>query len=145
MRQRHIGPCTKCTPPALMHCSCKKCQPMLNCLLYALMHAWVCCLSSTCAFSICSFVPFSLRCSTVRKDAHGALPTKSSVSCSCCSSNFSCSNFSWSSNFDTDAPSNSIAVFADVQSSAPDSLPAAAEFVIFAAALEITSILPTLL
>ena len=48
-------------------------------------------------------------------------------------------------NFDTDAPNNSIAVFADVQSSAPVSSPAAAEFVIFAAALEITSILPTLM
>ena len=67
MCQRHIGPCTKCILSSLMHCSCKKCLPMLNSLLYALMHAWVCRLSSSCTFSNCSFVPFSLRCSTVRR------------------------------------------------------------------------------
>ena len=47
-------------------------------------------------------------------------------------------------NFDTDAPNNSIAVFANVQIPAPVNSPAAAEFVI-AVALEIISILPTLL
>ena len=128
MRQRHLAP----------NVSSHRRLPMLNCLLYALMHAWVCCLSSSCAFSICSFVPFSQECSNVRKDMRGALPIKSSVWCSCCS----CSNLSWSSlvprsqnclssrfaavsmmrldsmlslvnlfaNFDTDAPNNSIAV-----------------------------------
>ena len=60
MCQRHVGPCPKRILPSLMHCSCKKCLPMLNCLLYALMHAWVYCLSSSCAFSICFFVPLSL-------------------------------------------------------------------------------------
>ena len=48
-------------------------------------------------------------------------------------------------NFDTDAPNNSIAVFANVQLSALVNSPAAAEFVIFAAALGFISILPTLI
>ena len=47
-------------------------------------------------------------------------------------------------NFDTDAPNNSIAVFANVQISALVNSLAPVEFVIFAAALEIISILPTL-
>ena len=55
MRQRHIGPCTKCILPSLrnprisdMHqldacsrCSRNKCVPMSNCLSHALMHACV--------------------------------------------------------------------------------------------------------
>ena len=45
-------------------------------------------------------------------------------------------------NFDTDAPNNSSAVFSNVQISAPIDSPAAAEFVIFAAAHDIISILP---
>ena len=73
IRQRHIGPCTRCTLPSFsnsrisgMHqldactgCSCKKCLPMVNCLLYALMHACVYCLSLSCNFSIWYFERFS--------------------------------------------------------------------------------------
>ena len=65
-------------------CSCKKCLPMLKCLLCALMHDCVYCHASFCASSICSFVPFSPGSSNVRKDMHGALPIKSSVWCFCC-------------------------------------------------------------
>ena len=142
MRQRHIGPCPKRILPSLMHCSCKKCLPMLNCLLYAVMHAWVCAVSLRLALSQFAF-SFTSRCKciNVRKSMHGAVPIKSSVWCSCCS----CSNLSWSSlvpksqnclsscfavmtmmrlesmlklvnlfaNFGTGAPNNSIAVFAE--------------------------------
>ena len=128
-------------PPIADALFVQECLPMLNCLLYALMHAWVYCLSSSYAFSICSFVPFSQVCSNVPKDMHGALPIKSSVWCSCCM----CSNLSMSSlvpwsqkcpsscfavmsmmrlesmlslvnlfaNVDADAPNNTSAIFAN--------------------------------
>ena len=66
-------PCTKCTLPSFSNsrisgihqldactgCSCKKCLPMINCLLYGSMHAHVYCLSWPCTLSIWVFVPFS--------------------------------------------------------------------------------------
>ena len=48
-------------------------------------------------------------------------------------------------NFDTDSQNNSIAVFANVQISALVNSPAAAEFVISAAALQIISVFPALI
>ena len=105
MHQRHLRPCTRCTLPSLSSsctsdthhldasakCSCKKCLPMLNCLLYAVMHAWMCSLSSHCIFSVCSFV--LLGCNRARKDVHSVLPFKRTGWCSYCM----CSNLSWSS------------------------------------------------
>ena len=48
-------------------------------------------------------------------------------------------------NLDTDAPNNSIAVFANVQTSALVSSHVTAAFIVFAAALEFNSILPILM
>ena len=142
MRQRHIGPCTKCILPSLMHRVFVQEMSAHAQLSLVRFDARLGVLSLfVLRFLNLLFVPFSQVCSNVPKDMHGALPIKSSVWCSCCM----CSNLSMSSlvprsqnclsscfavmpmmrlesmlslvnlfaNVDVDAPNNTSAIFAN--------------------------------